>query len=111
MKARLLTSMKRSATIAGLVLLVAAPAYAQTGYPPGPASVAMVERVLLDPASPWAASMARDMAAGTPRLESQAILGDLIAQAKLVGAVVPLLQTAYCNLQVYEAQRAAASAR
>ena len=81
-----------------------------SGHPPGPASIAMVERVLLDPASPWAASMARDMKAGTPRLESQAILGDLIAQAKVVGAVVPLLQTAYCNLQVYEAQRAAASA-
>jgi hypothetical protein len=36
MKARLLITMKRSATIAGLLLLVAAPAYAQTGYPPGP---------------------------------------------------------------------------
>ena len=83
----------------------------RSGHPPGPASVAMVERVLLDPASPWAASMARDMAAGTPRLESQAVLGDLIAQAKLVGAGVPLVQTAYCNLQVYEAQRAAASAQ
>lgn len=82
-----------------------------SGHPPSPASVGMVERVLLDPASPWAASMARDMMAGTPRLESQAILGDLIAQAKLVGTAVPLLQTAYCNLQVYEAQRAAASAR
>jgi 2-dehydropantoate 2-reductase len=81
-----------------------------SGHPPGPASVAMVERILLDPASPWAASMARDMMAGTPRLESQAILGDLVLQAKLVGAAVPLLQTAYCNLQVYEAQRAAAHA-
>jgi hypothetical protein len=38
MKARLVTSVKRSATIAGLLLLVAAPAYAQTGYPPGPAT-------------------------------------------------------------------------
>jgi hypothetical protein len=36
MKARLLITMKRSAAIAGLLLLVAAPAYAQTGYPPGP---------------------------------------------------------------------------
>ncbi|HSV35620.1 MAG TPA: 2-dehydropantoate 2-reductase [Ramlibacter sp.] len=82
-----------------------------SGHPPGPASVGMIERVLLDPASPWAASMARDMTAGTTRLESQAILGDLVAQAKLVGTAVPLLQTAYCNLQVYEAQREAASAR
>jgi 2-dehydropantoate 2-reductase len=81
-----------------------------SGHPPGPASVGMVERILLDPASPWAASMARDMMAGTPRLESQAILGDLVLQAQLVGAAVPLLQTAYCNLQVYEAQRSAARA-
>ena len=36
MKARLAMRVKRSATIAGLLLLVAAPAYAQTGYPPGP---------------------------------------------------------------------------
>ena len=82
-----------------------------SGHPPGPASIGMVQRVLLNPASPWAASMARDMMAGIPRLESQAILGDLIAQARLVGAAVPLLQTAFCNLQVYEAQHAAASAR
>jgi hypothetical protein len=32
----LLMRVKRSATIAGLLLLVAAPGYAQTGYPPGP---------------------------------------------------------------------------
>ena len=81
-----------------------------SGHPPGPASVGMVQRVLLDSASPWAASMARDMTAGIPRLEAQAVLGDLIAQASLVGAAVPLLQTAYCNLQIYEAQRAAAQA-
>jgi hypothetical protein len=38
MKARLAMRVKRSATIAGFLLLVAAPAYAQTGYPPGPAT-------------------------------------------------------------------------
>jgi hypothetical protein len=36
MKARLAMRVKCSATIAGFLLLVAAPAYAQTGYPPGP---------------------------------------------------------------------------
>jgi 2-dehydropantoate 2-reductase len=81
-----------------------------SGHAPGAASTAMLERILLDPASPWAASMARDMMAGVPRLESQAILGDLLLQARLVGATVPMLQTAYCNLQVYEAQRAAPAA-
>ena len=38
MKARLTKQVKGSAMILGLLLLVAAPAYAQTGYPPGPAT-------------------------------------------------------------------------
>ena len=38
MKARLAMRVKCSAAIAGFVLLVAAPAYAQPGYPPGPAT-------------------------------------------------------------------------
>ena len=38
MKPRLAMRVKRTATIAGLLLLVAAPAFAQTGYPPGPAT-------------------------------------------------------------------------
>ena len=38
MKPRLALRVKRAATIAGLLLLVAAPAFAQTGYPPGPAT-------------------------------------------------------------------------
>jgi hypothetical protein len=38
MKPGLAMRVKRTATIAGLLLLVAAPAFAQTGYPPGPAT-------------------------------------------------------------------------
>ena len=38
MKARLVMRVKCSTAIVGLLLLVAAPAYAQTGYPPGPAT-------------------------------------------------------------------------
>jgi len=38
MKARLGMRVKCSAPIVGLLFLVAAPAYAQTGYPPGPAT-------------------------------------------------------------------------
>ena len=38
MKPRLAMRVKCAATIAGFLLLVAAPAYAQTGYPPGPAT-------------------------------------------------------------------------
>ena len=38
MKPRLAMRVKHAVTIAGFLLLVAAPAHAQTGYPPGPAT-------------------------------------------------------------------------
>jgi len=38
MKPRLALGVKRAVTVAGLLLLVGAPAHAQTGYPPGPAT-------------------------------------------------------------------------
>lgn len=82
-----------------------------SGHPPSPTATGRIAHILLDPASPWMSSMARDMMAGAPRLESQATLGDLIRQAALVGAAVPFLEAAYCNLVVYEAQHAASPAR
>jgi len=38
MQRRLTVGVKRAVTIAGFLLLIAAPAHAQTGYPPGPAT-------------------------------------------------------------------------
>lgn len=60
---------------------------------------------LLDDKSTWAASMMRDIAQGAPRLEADAIVGDMIDRAERHGVPVPLVRTAYCNLQVYARQR------
>lgn len=77
------------------------------GHPiPEPVSNAIQGR-LLDSSSTWAASMMRDIAQGAPRIEADAIVGDLIARAAERGRDLPLSRTAYCHLQVYERQRAA----
>ncbi|SOZ38980.1 ketopantoate reductase family protein [Cupriavidus neocaledonicus] len=72
--------------------------------------VATMQSRLLDDTSTWAASMMRDIAQGAPRIEADAIVGDLIRRAAAQGNEVPLSRTAYCHLQVYERQRAAAQA-
>jgi 2-dehydropantoate 2-reductase len=59
---------------------------------------------LLDTASPWAASMMRDLDHQAPRLEADHIVGDLIRRAQRVGVDVPLMRAAYAHLQVYEAR-------
>lgn len=56
---------------------------------------------LLDESSSWAASMMRDIAQGAPRIEADAIVGDLLKRAEIAGVALPLCQVAYCNLQVY----------
>jgi 2-dehydropantoate 2-reductase len=62
---------------------------------------------LLDETSAWAASMMRDIAQGAPRIEADAIIGDLIKRGAQHGQELPLSRVAYCHLQVYEHQRAA----
>lgn len=62
------------------------------------------ERVLGDPSSIVRASMARDMANGSPT-EADHILGDMIRRADRHGIKMPLLSIAYARLQVYENQR------
>ncbi len=73
---------------------------------PEPVVAAMQAR-LLDEASTWAASMMRDIAQGAPRIEADAIVGDLIKRAAGYGHELPLSRAAYCHLQVYQRQRAA----
>jgi len=58
---------------------------------------------LLDPNSKWAASMMRDIAKGTPKIESDAIVGDMVRRAQAHGLQTPLLRIALCHLQSYEA--------
>ncbi|MDM0087988.1 2-dehydropantoate 2-reductase [Variovorax sp. J22G40] len=67
-----------------------------------------LEARLLDTRSTWAASMMRDIAQDAPRLEAQAIVGDLIVRAERRTLELPLARTAYCHLQVYEGQHAVA---
>jgi 2-dehydropantoate 2-reductase len=56
---------------------------------------------LLDPQSTWAASMMRDIASSAPRVEADAIVGDLLVRAKRHKIDLPLARVAYCHLQVY----------
>nr|WP_315594529.1 2-dehydropantoate 2-reductase [uncultured Cupriavidus sp.] len=72
---------------------------------PAPVAEAIQTR-LLDSSSTWAASMMRDIAQGAPRIEAEAIVGDLVARAADRGRDLPLSRVAYCHLQVYENQRA-----
>ncbi|WP_202801385.1 MULTISPECIES: ketopantoate reductase C-terminal domain-containing protein [Enterobacteriaceae] len=48
--------------------------------------------------------MRRDIASNAPRLEGDAIVGDMITRATRHGLNVPLYRAAYCHLQVYAHQ-------
>src|SRR2546427_8744642 len=63
------------------------------------------DQVTPDAASPWAASMMRDIDHQAPRLEADHIVGDLIRRAQHFGVDVPLMRVAYAHLQVYEARQ------
>jgi 2-dehydropantoate 2-reductase len=69
--------------------------------------VQRLEARLLDRQSNWAASMMRDIAQQAPRIEAQAIVGEMLERAERHGVDATLLRAAYCHLQVYERQHAA----
>jgi len=76
-----------------------------SGHAPRPEAVHTMHGILLDAASPWAASMMRDIDHQVPRLEADHIVGDLIRRAQHFGVNVPLMRVAYAHLQVYEARQ------
>lgn len=76
-----------------------------------PEEIQRIEARLLDANSAWAASMMRDIAQQAPRLEAQAIVGDMIVRAERHGLAVPLFRVGYCHLQVYARQQGEGSAR
>jgi 2-dehydropantoate 2-reductase len=78
---------------------------AAEGHALSEADVQRLETRLLDTRSTWAASMMRDIASGAARLESEAIVGDMLVRAKRRGIDSPLMRAAYCHLQVYACQR------
>ncbi|MDR0481003.1 MAG: 2-dehydropantoate 2-reductase [Gallionellaceae bacterium] len=69
--------------------------------PPQEQAVALDE--LTQSGSSLKASMLRDLEAGQ-RVEAEHIVGDMLERARAANQSVPLLQAAYCHLQVFEAQ-------
>src|SRR6266850_1674530 len=76
----------------------------RAGHALRPAAVHTMPGTWLDAASPWAASMMRDIDHQAPRLEADHLVGDLIRRAQRVGVDVPLMRVAYAHLQVYDAR-------
>ncbi len=81
---------------------------AAAGFPPRADALARVERTLGDAAAPTTSSLYRDLLAGS-RLESDQIIGDLVARANALGVPAPLLALVLTGLDVYEAVRRAGS--
>ncbi|MCU7724704.1 ketopantoate reductase family protein [Actinoplanes sp. KI2] len=77
---------------------------AAAGHEPRPGAVAVL-RSNLATTAPRTSSMYRDMAQGLP-VESDAILGDLLAEAAKHDVPAPMLAAAYTNLSIYAAKRA-----
>jgi 2-dehydropantoate 2-reductase len=74
---------------------------AASGFPLSAESLKKTMAFLLDEESDWAASMMRDMARNRPRLEHDAIVGDMHKFAVRLGLSVPVIETAHAHLQVY----------
>jgi 2-dehydropantoate 2-reductase len=72
-----------------------------SGFVPGPDTLGSSIAFLMNPDSDWTASMMRDIAKNRPRIEADAIVGDMVKQAQRLGIPVPLLETAFAHLQVY----------
>ena len=76
------------------------------GHASRPARLAAARATLTERGSSFAASMLRDVERGGPT-EAAHVVGDLLTRARAAGLPAPLLRTAWCHLQAYEARRAA----
>jgi 2-dehydropantoate 2-reductase len=74
---------------------------AAAGYPVRPGPGEQCRAMLTDRASPFSASMLRDLQAGS-RTEGEPILGDMLHRARTLGVRTPILRIAACHLQVHE---------
>ncbi|BAO90761.1 ketopantoate reductase family protein [Caballeronia cordobensis] len=79
-----------------------------SGYPLPERAVGAMRERLLDRSAAWAASMMRDIDQGQRRLEAEDIVGEMVRRGDRHGLDMSLARSAYCHLQVYERQRAAA---
>lgn len=78
----------------------------RAGFPPRERQRRFVLGTLTAEGSTFGTSMFRDLMAGN-EVESEQIVGDLVARAGVLGVPVPLLSLANTNLSVYRAERAA----
>lgn len=76
-----------------------------SGFPLRPQALAFMENLLKLRDSTLAASMLRDLEAGR-QVEADHIVGDILKRGQSLNQPLPLLQAAYCHLQVYQNQRA-----
>ncbi|MBV9863213.1 MAG: 2-dehydropantoate 2-reductase [Alphaproteobacteria bacterium] len=74
---------------------------AAAGYSPRPRHREQVAAMLTERGSVNSASMRHDLEAGS-RTEADAILGDMLRRGRALGVAAPLLQAAFCHLQVHE---------
>ncbi len=72
-----------------------------SGFEPAPDHLSLIRTLLTDSTSPVVASMLRDMQRGGP-IEGDHIVGDMLARGKSAGIEMPVLSTAYANLQCYQ---------
>jgi len=79
------------------------------GHAPREKAMAGFKGMLLQAGSSLAASMLRDLESGRPT-EAEHIVGDMLHRCVAAGADPGALRAAWCHLQVYEGQRAAAAA-
>jgi 2-dehydropantoate 2-reductase len=78
----------------------------RSGHEPRADAVRLMSGQLLDGSSRWAASMMRDIERGAPRLEADAVVGDMLRRAGQYAFDLPLVRTAYCHLKVYDGRAA-----
>jgi 2-dehydropantoate 2-reductase len=78
------------------------------GYPPPPAIIELYRGFYAQLGSDAAPSMLYDVENGRAT-EADHIVGDMLRRGERLGVEVPILQTALCNLQIYEARRRAAA--
>ncbi|MGX5729592.1 2-dehydropantoate 2-reductase [Pseudoxanthomonas beigongshangi] len=78
---------------------------AASAQPIPPAAQDTALATLRQPGTELKASMLRDLEAGQ-RVEGLQIVGDMVHRAQAAGVASPLLATAWCHLQVYEALQA-----
>ena len=93
------------APVALAILDEAAAISTAAGFPPSEPVLAQARERLTTAGSALSSSMYRDLQNGLP-VEADHILGDLVARAKTFGVAAKLLQAAYIQLAIYQAERA-----